>query len=150
MGLDMYLNAEMYISEFDEENKALIESIKQTAPRDLGKFTPKNLSFEIAYWRKANAIHGWFVKNVQDGVDNCQDSYVPLEKLKELKEACVKVLADISLAPELLPATRGFFFGAYDYDEWYVSDLEHTLYKLNKILDNPNAKKWHITYHASW
>jgi hypothetical protein len=146
----MYLNAEMYISEFDEENKALIESIKQTAPRGLGKFTPKNLSFEIAYWRKANAIHGWFVKHVQDGLDECQTRHVSLEQLQKLKDICEKVLADISLAPELLPATRGFFFGAYDYDEWYVSDLEHTLDKLSKILDNPNAKKWHITYRASW
>jgi len=150
MGLDMYLQAELYISEFDEENKALVESIKQTAPRGLNGFTPKNLSFEIAYWRKANAIHGWFVRNVQDGVDECQTSYVPLEKLEELKENCEKVLADMSKAPELLPSTSGFFFGSYDYDEWYISDLENTVEKLDKILKNPNVEKWAIMYHASW
>ena len=24
------------------------------------------------YWRKANAIHGWFVKNAQQGIDDCR------------------------------------------------------------------------------
>ena len=28
---------------------------------------------QIASWRKANAIHKWFVDNVQDGVDDCGD-----------------------------------------------------------------------------
>ena len=26
---------------------------------------------EVGYWRKANAIHGWFVRNVQNGKDDC-------------------------------------------------------------------------------
>jgi len=150
MGLDMYLTAELYISEFDDDNIALINSIKQTAPRSLGEFTPKNISFVIAYWRKANAIHGWFVKHVQDGLDECQTRHVSLEQLQKLKDICEKVLADISLAPELLPATRGFFFGAYEYDEWYTTDLRNTVNKLDKILKNPDAKKWFIEYHASW
>lgn len=150
MGLDMYLTAELYISEYDDNNIALINSIKQSAPKGLGEFTPRTASFELAYWRKANAIHGWFVKHVQDGKDECQDSYVSLKQLQELKDICEKVLADISLAPELLPATKGFFFGAYDYDEWYTSDLRNTADKLDKILKNPDAKKWAIQYHASW
>ena len=27
---------------------------------------------EVGYWRKANAIHKWFVDNVQDGNDDCK------------------------------------------------------------------------------
>ena len=27
---------------------------------------------EVAYWRKFNALHNWFVQNCQDGVDECQ------------------------------------------------------------------------------
>ena len=30
------------------------------------------LSYNIAYWRKANAIHGWFVAECADGVDESQ------------------------------------------------------------------------------
>lgn len=46
----------------------------------------------VAYWRKANAIHKWFVDNVQDGKDDCQTSYVEREKLEELAAACRAVL----------------------------------------------------------
>ena len=150
MGLDMYLNAEEYLSEYDERNKELIEAIKQNAVKGLNEFRPKNVSFELAYWRKANAIHGWFVKNVQDSKDDCNSYYVPLEKLQELKETCEKVLANNELAHELLPATKGFFFGSNEYDEYYEHDLQKTVLICDKILSNPNARKWWIEYRASW
>ena len=150
MGLDMYLQAEHYISEYDEENNELIKVIKQTAPLGLAEFKPRGLTFELAYWRKANAIHGWFVKNVQEGTDDCGSHYVSLEQLKELKETCEKVLDDMDLAPELLPTAKGFFFGAYEYDEWYEADLQRTVEKLDKILKEPLARKWWIEYRSSW
>ena len=43
------------------------------------------------YWRKANQIHKWFVDNVQDGVDDCKEYYVPEEKLKELLDICIQI-----------------------------------------------------------
>jgi len=46
---------------------------------------------EVGYWRKANAIHDWFVQNVQDGRDECQESYVTLSQLQELYDTCVLV-----------------------------------------------------------
>jgi len=63
---------------------------------------------------------------------------------------CAKVLEDISLAPTLLPSQKGFFFGSYEYDEYYERDLQRTVEKLDKILKSPDAKKWWITYQASW
>lgn len=146
----MYLTAELYVSEYNEKDKPLEEAIRQAAPGGLGKFRPKNITFELAYWRKANAIHGWFVKNVQDGTDDCGDYYVSLDKLKELKEDCEKVLKDTRLAEDLLPTTKGFFFGDYRYDEYYEDDLERTLNVLDKILSCPDAKDWWIQYHSSW
>ena len=50
-----------------------------------------NIIEEVGYWRKANAIHNWFVQNVQDGKDECQESYVDSSKLQELYDACVLV-----------------------------------------------------------
>jgi hypothetical protein len=47
---------------------------------------------EVGYWRKANAVHHWFVMNVQGGVDECQPSDVSREKMQELLETCRKVL----------------------------------------------------------
>lgn len=45
------------------------------------------------YWRKANAIHAWFVENVQNGVDDCGMYIVRRDQLEELKEACERVIA---------------------------------------------------------
>lgn len=150
MGLDMYLEAEQYISDYDEKDKPLMEAVKENAPLGLGEYRPKNVTFEIAYWRKANAIHNWFVTNVQEGKDECQKSYVSLDHLTELRDLCNKVLDDISLAPTLLPSQKGFFFGSYEYDEYYERDLQRTVEKLDKILKSPDAKKWWISYQASW
>ena len=48
-----------------------------------------------AYWRKANAIHSWFVQNVQNGVDDCDTYQVTREQLEALKEACEIVLFQV-------------------------------------------------------
>lgn len=48
---------------------------------------------EVAYWRKANQVHQWFVENVQDGKDDCDTYYVSREKLADLVQVCKIVLA---------------------------------------------------------
>jgi hypothetical protein len=150
MGLDMYLEAEHYVSPYDDKGKALGKVIRESVGCGLEGYTPKNVTFELGYWRKANAIHGWFVDNVQDGLDDCESHYVPIEKLRELKEICTKVLGDINLAIDLLPTTKGFFFGEASYDDYYRVQLERTLDILDKVLSTPNVEDWWITYRASW
>ena len=56
---------------------------------------------EIGYWRKANAIHKWFVDNVQNGVDDCGEYKVTKEQLIQLHNACNDVLNNHSLAESL-------------------------------------------------
>ena len=51
----------------------------------------------VAYWRKANAIHRWFVENVQDGNDDCRSYPVHREQLTQLRDVCDKVLAASTL-----------------------------------------------------
>ena len=87
----------------------------------------KTITVEAGYWRKSNQIHNWFVQNVQDGVDECQEAYVSREQLKELRDTCQKVLDNHELAEQLLPTIGGFFFGGTDYDKWYFDDLEDTI-----------------------
>ena len=61
---------------------------------DVDKLFPMYDVFEqVGYWRKANAIHRWFVQNVQDGVDDCGTYIVTREQLEQLKAACERVLA---------------------------------------------------------
>ena len=49
----------------------------------------------VAYWRKANAIHGWFVRNVQDGIDECQESKVSREELTALLDICLEIADEV-------------------------------------------------------
>ena len=62
---------------------------------------PERISYvieDIGYWRKANAIHKWFVDNTQDGDDkNGEESYVSRAKLVQLLELCNKVLESSKL-----------------------------------------------------
>lgn len=47
----------------------------------------------VAYWRKANAIHKWFVDHVQDGEDDCDyHREVTKQDLEELRDACKEIL----------------------------------------------------------
>lgn len=106
--------------------------------------------FEAAYWRKANQIHDWFVQNVQDGVDECDEYPVTPGELMILVETCQKVLADRDLAEELLPTTSGFFFGSTDYDQYYFDDLEATVEKITVALDRYSGIGTQFYYQASW
>jgi hypothetical protein len=81
---------------------------------------------EITSWRKANAIHKWFVDNVQDGVDDCSQYKVTKEHLIQLHNTCNDVLNDHNLAESLLPTQGGFFFGGVEYDDGYYYKLKET------------------------
>ena len=65
MGLDMYMVKRRKNDEFRDENLE-----------------------DVAYWRKANQIHKWFVDNVQDGVDDCDYYEVSKDKIEELLKIC--------------------------------------------------------------
>jgi hypothetical protein len=103
---------------------------------------------EVGYWRKANQIHNWFVENVQDGKDECQESYVSREQLQELLNICKIVNIDNTKAEQLLSTQSGFFFGGTEYDEWYFNDIDNTIKILEDALSDENADDF--TYRASW
>ena len=106
---------------------------------------------EVGYWRKANQIHGWFVDNVQNGIDNCQEFEVSLTNLKGLLETCERVRDDHSLAEALLPLRRGFFFGS---DEYYFEHIDNTIDIINKVIleDSEQSPTEFVRYfyQSSW
>lgn len=104
---------------------------------------------EIGYWRKANAIHRWFVQQVQEGVDECQWSMVTRDHLQALHARVRQVLAHPDEAPRVLPTQAGFFFGSTAYDEWYFSDLRETDEIVSRALKMPE-EDYCILYRASW
>ena len=147
MGLDMYLNAKRYLWGYDESDMLVSENIGQLVglPGD-GKV--KTITVEAGYWRKANQIHNWFVKNVQEDKDECQEACVSREQLTELREACQKVLDENELAEKLLPTASGFFFGGTEYGQWYFNDIEETIKIIDTALAMPG--EWEFYYQSSW
>lgn len=113
-------------------------------------FTWYSIFDELAYWRKANQVHRWFVENVQGGVDDCNPYPVSKEQLEELRSVVSQVLNDKSLAPVLLPTQDGFFFGPTNYDEFYFENLKYTLEAVNKTLKETDFEKEVVFYMASW
>lgn len=156
MGLDMYLSAKRYISKhFNEQDPARAEAIQKLFPEladmqgRFGDASPvKEVAIDAGYWRKANAIHDWFVRECQGGVDECQATRVSRESLQELKETCEQVLANRKKAGELLPTTSGFFFGSTEFDEYYFQDIESTVEIIDRCLALPTA--WEFEYQSSW
>jgi hypothetical protein len=156
MGLDMYLRASKYVSGWEhggKESKAQYAHLLQQIglPDNICPESPSaTINVTVAYWRKANAIHKWFVDNCQDGKDECQDSYVKREQLVELRDLCKSVLNDISQADGKLPPQSGFFFGSTTIDNDYKEDLGGTISQLNRILDDERLAGFSFIYHSSW
>lgn len=159
MGLDMFLEkhhkaVEGYLGEDLEDMKvnnpkgyALVEPyiVKR------GQYVEwEDLSEEVGYWRKANAIHKWFVDNVQNGVDDCGIYSVSKNQLEELLAACRLIESGAEMAEKVLPTQSGFFFGSTEYDEWYYEDIKSTIDILEKVLAETDFSNQTITYHSSW
>ena len=105
---------------------------------------------EVAYWRKANHIHNWFVQKVQNGVDECQESLVTREQMEELLAECKAVVENPSDAAEHLPTQSGFFFGGTEYDEYYMEDIKNTIEALERELAYPVDEGTKYYYQSSW
>ena len=117
---------------------------------DMYLFKRQQARQEVGYWRKANQIRNWFDTHLSDGVENCTEKLVTREILHELRDDCLKVLADHSLAEELLPTCSGFFFGSTEYDEYYFEDLKDTVEMVTKILQETDWDTEEIVYYEWW
>lgn len=158
MGLDMYLYRREYVGgwdwktvETDGRERAMYDSLIDYLGVDRCEGSPHaNIEVCVAYWRKANAIHKWFC-DLDGGRDECQSIYVTRENLIDLRELCLSVIRQPAMASSALPTQPGFFFGSYDYDDWYMEDLELTVKQINAILDSTKDQEWvDFIYRASW
>lgn len=150
MGLDMYLTGKRYIWENSDkpEDQELAQALNQLPNLGTNGRRVKGVEVEAMYWRKANAIHKWFVDNVQNGEDECREHYVTREQLEELRDACIEAMADPENARDWLCPTQGFFFGSTEIDEWYFQGLRETIHGLNACLKMD--KQWSFYYCSSW
>jgi hypothetical protein len=147
MGLDMYLYASKFLcSKYNGEDETKTFNTITTLMNAEDFVNEDDLRFakvevQVAYWRKANAVHKFFV-DLAGGEDNQQEIYV--ERGNTILES-----KDVEKAKELLPAQGGFFFGSTEYDEWYFKGLENTQEVLTKIIKDA-PEDWEFYYCASW
>lgn len=164
MGLDMYL----YLRKTDYKSRMRGEpgwsDSKLEYPNELKDFqnnifernfmsVDTTIDYQVGYWRKANAIHNWFVEHCAGGVDDCNAVTLRLKDIIELQYACNQVLEDHYKAKELLPPQSGFFFGSTEIDDWYFKELEYTADLLSKVeafLESDEGKHYECVYQASW
>lgn len=154
MGLDMYLSAKKYLSKyFDPVDSNRIKAINDAfgiEGDEENDYGAQEVIFRVAYWRKANAIHQWFVDNIQDGTDDCGEYGVTREKLEELLDLCKKIIADPKSGKTLMPTASGFFFGSTDYDDYYLQELRYTEERIEKILKDTALTRCDFYYQSSW
>ena len=154
MGLDMYLYKKTYVRNWDFMKK---EELHEITVKRGGKIRtdikPERISEItelVCYWRKFNALHNWFVKNCQNGVDDCKEYYVSKilleELLTELKEIYESNNKDV--AKEKLPTQEGFFFGGTEYDEYYYGDVKETIEMFESLLNEEEGGDFY--YSSSW
>ena len=151
MGLDMYLrlrHSTGYGKSFETFDNAYGSDWKCTTK-----------IYDVIEWRKANAIHKWFVDHVQGGKDDCGRYPVTVENLHKLRADCMAAIdyytdGDIEGASVYMPTTSGFFFGCTDYDSYYADDLRTTIQvcsKLIKTIESPDRRDFlSVEYESSW
>lgn len=152
MGLDMYL-----------------ELIKDNEPKTAKEYYDKydaayesgvDFKEQVARWHNANAIHNWFCNHCECLEDQVLYKVTREDVLRLVGTIC-RVLAasevipetntirDPSLAQELLPTYKGYFFGSTDYDNRYIDQLEFSIEELGKAL-GAMEKNSVLFYYANW
>jgi hypothetical protein len=201
MGLDMYLERipkdltpeeisslqfYKYYLQYKQSNPNVTlrkfggRSARKPSKEILKKYKDIDVCEDIGYWRKANAVHDWFDRNL-GGLEDCERKEVSKELLEKLLSDCEKVLGksklvkgkvqngttyidnewvpnmedgqvieDPSCAQELIPTADGFLFGGTDYDEYYVDKLEQTVEIVENALATTDFNKYRIMYHGWW
>ena len=103
-------------------------------------------SYDIAYWRKHNRLHGWMEQLYRAKGGNKEFNCANVElTLKDIE------LLEITILNKMLPETGGFFFGDDSY-KWY--DGEHGDKETDRqfIKDAKAAlgDGWKIVYSCWW
>ena len=143
MGLDMYLYRRSYTRGIGAgSNKQVVFGVE---------IVPANVKYiieEVAYWRKANAIHKWFVDNVQNGEDDCGEYFASREKLESLVQICKTLKEFPETAKNYLPPQEGFFFGSTSIDDLYWEDIDDTIEQIERVLTTYSDDNFF--YQSSW
>lgn len=132
---DIFKNKMPKYTQYSFKYKYMLEEVKpiEKVKEFFDAFVKRYYRESDVYFRKVNFVYSFFKHKLED-----ECCFVTRAEMEDLVERCKKVLADHSLAEELLPTRSGFFFGSTDYDEWYYNDVKDCKKKFSKILEKFN------------
>lgn len=159
MGLDMYLYKAKKTNHSIEELVIIdktcnvfedLEKIKETFPVYESEYAEGYFSIfkQVAYWRKFNALHNWFVTNVQIGIDDCNMYEVTKDHVEDLLDTLMNTKQDQD--PSHFEPVVGFFFGSTEIDEYYWEQVENTSDKMYRLLNDFDWENERLFYCSSW
>lgn len=100
MGLDMYL----YRYPKSKTREEIEQESEELWKKGIDEWRKGwNQVYEIAYWRKVNFLHGWFVRTLAGCVDGCQEIIVHkcnMESLKVLVDKACPVIHKAKFIPQ--------------------------------------------------
>lgn len=126
------------------ETKEKYEEYKQAD----GHVVKIRVDMALGYWRKFNALHAWFVENVQKGTDDCNRYIVTEHHLLKLQKDLNEITPEN--AESKLPTQGGFFFGNTDYDDYYWASVERLKAFVMYVLCHVNLEERTLIYQSSW
>lgn len=147
----MYLYRKTYLNNSDIYRDGYRHHVDIKSDPNAVQINSKNVKYvieEVAYWRKENHIHKWFVDNCQGGVDDCREADVSKEQLEKLLADCRAVVAREKEPESALPTQGGFFFGPTEYDDSYFQGCEETIKMIEPYLKSYDGEEFY--YWSSW
>ena len=142
MGLDQFLERcdrkaygykNFNIDEIKENNVKLYNEIKPFLVNRGEHIHWESIFSPVGYWRKANAVHRWFVENVQDGEDDCGTYEVNKEQLEELLSIC-----------ELIKDKCKLVKGKVNNGQYFENGKWVTEYVDGQVLDNQDIAEAYL------
>lgn len=167
MGLDMYLESHQKET-YDLHNEAIsfmqkvldyrhrdstevfVDDNEWAKARDLVNALIDHKQEQVAYWRKANQIRGWFSRLLGEESDGVCKGKVSKKNVENLLDTCKQVLENNSLAEKLLLVTEGFFFGSYEYDDYYFEQIKETIEICERVLKEFDFDTNYLIYDEWW
>jgi hypothetical protein len=150
MGLDMYLEATRYVAPCDAQTEPMRRAIgaaigylppKEKPGQDASLLEVSGVMVRVGYWHKFDALHQWFVSNVQQGHDDCRAAFVSVDTLIKLEEQLEQVSDD--------PQSASEHFTADINETLEDGEVDYTLRILHHA-KRLQEQGWDIYYRASW
>lgn len=118
------------------------------------RFTIKKEDNEIIYeqdLRKVNCIQGYFEEKYDiESLETISITKEDIEYLYEKSKYILENKENLCFAKEHLPITKGFFYGNYEYNDYYFEDIEETYQVSKEILQLLHIHKNCIIEYWCW